>query len=194
MLAINEKDKTEDHKFVLEAMSDYILVLNDVDYNPEYILSDSRENGFSHVLIDRSKRIVFWPNVIKAIDRRLGRIREKSRRKQIRNDIIRIRLSGNEFVFAKAVELFESKWRGKNDREIDEFVDYFKNKWCSGRNFGWYEGFSICNPKANERLKATINLVHKDMSVSDFMNKVTNFIFTCLLNKYLAIIIILDGI
>lgn len=187
-MTINETDKTEDHKFVLEALSDYILVLNEVDYNPQYILADSRENQFSHVFIERAKRIVFWPNVIKTVDRRLRRIREKSHRKLIRADIIRIRLSGNEFVFAKAVELFESKWRGKyEDDEIDKFVDYFKDKWCSDRNCGWYEGFSICNPETNARLKATLNLVRKDMNMSEFLNMVTeNF----LLHIYLYIICI----
>ena len=53
-------------------------------------------------------------------------------------DIFRIRSGQNEFILAKAFLLFESKWRWKyNNEEIDEFIDYFKSKLCSDRNYGY---------------------------------------------------------
>lgn len=178
-MAINESDKTQDHKFLLDAIRNSIRILHNVEYNPKYYLSndgDSTENGFSHVFIEPSKRLVFWSSVITSIDNHLKRIKDKNDRKRIRGDIFRIRSSQNELIFAKAVLLFDSKWRGKsNDHQIDKFIDYFKSNWCSDRNCGWYEGYSICTP-IDARFKAKnrviINQVNKDMSVSEFLNKV----------------------
>lgn len=179
-MAINETDKTEDHKFVLDAIRNSILKLNNVEYKPEYYLADagdSSKNGFSQVYMEPFKRVVYWSNVIAAIKQKLWQIKDTSHRKRIKEDICRIRSSQNEFIFAKAVLLFESKWRGKyNNKEVDEFVDYFKSKWCSDRNCGWYEGYSICQA-ITDQLKAknrviNPNHVNKDMCVSEFLNKV----------------------
>ena len=178
-MAINESDKTQDHKFLLDAIRNSIRILHNVEYNPKYILfddGDSSENGFSHICIESSKRMVFWSSVISSIDNHLKRIKDQNDRKRIRKDLVRIRSSQNELIFAKAVLLFDSKWRGKsNDHKIDEFIDFFKSNWCSDRNCGWYEGYSICKP-IDARFKAKnrviINHVNKDTCVSEFLNKV----------------------
>lgn len=97
---------------------------------PEYYLADagdSSKNGFTHFYMKPLKQVVYWSNVISAIKQKLSRIKDANHRKRIREYIFRIRSSQNEFIFAKAVLLFESKWRGKyNNEEVDEFVDYFK--------------------------------------------------------------------
>jgi len=164
----------------LDAIRNSIRILHNIEYKPKYYLfddGDSSGNGFSHVFIEQSKRVIFWSSVISSIDNQLKQIKDKNDRKRIREDIFRIQSSQNELIFAKAVLLFDSKWRGKsNDHKIDEFIDYFKSNWCSDRNCGWYEGYSICQPiddrfKAKNRVMKP-NHVNKQMSVSEFLNKV----------------------
>jgi hypothetical protein len=77
----------------------------------------------------------------------------------IRKDICSIQVLFNKNQFEIAVELFLKKWKAKKDSNVDTFLDYFKQQWCSIGNNAWYEGYAEGYPSTTNALES----IHKYM-------------------------------
>lgn len=62
-----------------------------------------------------------------------------------------------QFHFLKLVDLFELKWKHK-DNYVDNFLLYFITNWVR-TNSGWYEGYSDGDPSTSNGIESS----HKDM-------------------------------
>jgi hypothetical protein len=137
---VTKTEQQTDLEFLFETLKNSIREIYNEEYEPEFLLADAAHactNGFKRVFKDSScKRIICWAHVIRAIDKKLNSL-DRATSQAIRKDILLIQASNNAKIFHKALELFDKKWRTQNPSKINDFLNYFKQEWCTEANEGY---------------------------------------------------------
>ena len=162
------RERCEDFQFLFNSVKKAAEQITSAEYKPNVLIADNApaiENGFiSSFGNDGLKRINCWAHAIRNIDDELTKIKNKVFRTQIRSDICNIQLSCNERIFKKLTQLFESKWRNK-DNSCDDFMQYFQSNWVENKS-GWYEGFSVGDPSTSNAIECSHKYMKKDTNHS----------------------------
>jgi hypothetical protein len=159
-LVVTREEKDVDFHFMFVAVKETVYSVTSQTYTPKILIADNAEaitNGFQQSF-PLEKRINCWAHVIRKIDSKLKPVAEPNK-SNIRKDICSIQVLFNKHQFDIALQLFFKKWKAKKDSNIDTFLAYFKQQWCSDGNNGWYEGYAEGYPSTTNALES----IHKYM-------------------------------
>ena len=88
-------------------------------------------------IFELRRRGTCWAHASRNIDKKLALVKNKDKRKEIRNDIWELQLSHNSNIFNAGLKLFLDKY--KADTACFEFLRTFEANQCSDLSIGWYE-------------------------------------------------------
>lgn len=81
---------------------------------------------------------------------------------KLKADIHYLQTCANDTSFLKATELISFKeWRKKNDRKIDEFIQYFREQWSSKRS-SRYERAVLAYPSTDNGMDAINSIIKSE--------------------------------
>lgn len=59
-------------------------------------------------------------------------------------DVYKLQVCRSESHFNAGRDLFLAKWLEKQDEDVNDFIEYFKEQWFT-KEPNWYEGYNINN-------------------------------------------------
>jgi len=151
-----------------EAQEDFQTIFNilksesTVPYRPKYIIADCAEaitNAFSEVFGPNFTRVYCWFHIMKNIKHKLHSISDIDIRSEIKSDISFLQLSDSPEEFARAKDLWITKW--SSEKEASQFVEYFKTQYLDQRS-GWFQGIAPGHPLTNNGLEAINSWIKKE--------------------------------
>jgi len=159
-LAVTSSETTADFAFIFESLKkSYTEEYPGEQYEPSVVVADCADAISSAVELEFTenvKRVHCWAHVIRNVDKKLCKVKEKHYRESIRADIVQLQLAKTEEEFDAASHLWLKKW--ENNENTADFVQYFNDEYiqkCSG----WYEGRACGFPSTNNNLEAINNLL-----------------------------------
>lgn len=178
-LAICKDEAAEDFAFIFRAFHNF-----DPHWNPSVLLADGSEaitGGFRSIFGEPAVRIMCFFHVLKNLEPYFKGLKKRDECVKLKLDIQSLQTCSNETSFLKATELFFLKWRAKNDRQVNEFLEYFKNQWVLKRSC-WYEGAAPGYPSTNNGIEGTNAVIKTEhtlrerLPVGQFLNNVIQLV------------------